>query len=289
MISVATQRAGILRIVGISTYVSVRLVFARSEVRALLRVTTFAIIFQHFDVGKVVSSCSCPVFFNGDRCEVCPYRLLVRVLFANVQVDFTLIAMFIGREDNVCRRGASNDSFLLGSFNVVAAERQPTAARVNVVRRDLHVAPMFVVSRSQGPICRRLKVAMGRLMINRPRQVIGTTRAFGVIRISNYGCALKAGGVHRFSRRLNCKLLIVVAIASRVINRVGVRLFLRSFPVLQDLNARVRTSDHAGSNGPCPYRCFFRSSGRRRHFRVLVFEGLFLGLRSFSHRGVLPT
>lgn len=240
MISITTYRTCILRIISIPTSMRVRLILTRSKVRAYLRVHAFTLILQNFNVSKVISNGSGPILFNNDRCKVCPKGLLLMVLLTNVKVNLTFITMFIGRQNNICPGSTSNDTIILRHLNVVANKRNPTTTSVAMIRRDLHVTTMFIITRRKRPICRRLQITMGGFMINRPGQIIRTACTFGIICVTNNGGRFKTCFFYRLSRRFNSKLLIMMTIATRIINCMRIRLLIRS-KMVNSLNGNYIT------------------------------------------------
>lgn len=89
-----------------------------------------------------------------------------------------------------------------------------------MIRRDLNVAAVLVIAAGQRPIRRRIKVEVGPFMVNGPREILNEDRTVRVISITRNGCAFEVCYAHRLTRRFNSELLIMMAITTRVVNRM---------------------------------------------------------------------
>lgn len=244
MISITSQCTSILRIISVSTGMRVCFVLSRGEVRTTLWITTFTLIFQNFNVSQVVPNGSRPIFFNGDRRQIRPNRLSIRVLVAYVKVNYTFIAVFVSREDDVCPSSTSNNSFFFRYLNMMANERNPTTTRSTMIRCDLYITPVFIISRCKVPISRRFQIAMGRFGINRPRQIIRTTCPFRVVSVSNDRRGFQSCFLARDSRWFNGQLLVMMTIASRIIDGMRIGLLIGREMVL-----RLNQDNYSGKSG----------------------------------------
>ncbi len=187
-----------------------------------LHIGTLNILLRCLSIDRMVTDADDPVLMGSSQCRVDPCQFLVAVLLASIGISLRVVAVTVHEWCGVDEDDAHGAALTGEDLRIVTGRHVPATAHITVVEDCLCVATILVVTHDRVPETHELGVRINELVVGHPQGIGRALHTIEVMDVTHGDDCLRADGECHLTHELSDGLLVIVTIATHVVDPVEV-------------------------------------------------------------------